>query len=182
MSKLGILFALFALTFALSYEVNEENSNNYENDFLDNLEDSEFNDYLETKDDNEDNDKEELENYEDNDHSQGYIKTKWLKRTARACEGNNLIINCYGQRKIKVIYANYGRTSSRICSGNFNTDLPKKCNNQKRSLKEVRSKCSGRSSCVVQASNGVFGDPCFGTYKYLEVRFYCQKKHHFIGI
>ncbi|XP_012564264.2 latrophilin Cirl [Hydra vulgaris] len=198
MSHFGILFTLFALTFALSYEVNEENNNDYEKDVLDNLEDSELHD-SDSKDDSEDNEKEILESYEDNDPFQSNIKMqrleqphlKYSKRQynfARACEGYNLIINCHGHGKIKVVYANYGRTSSRICSRRRSffrriinpIYLRNNCDNHKSSTKEVRSRCSGRSSCIVQASNGVFGDPCFGTYKYLEVQFYCKRKHHFI--
>ncbi|CAK6982877.1 rhamnose-binding lectin-like [Scomber scombrus] len=33
--------------------------------------------------------------------------------------------------------------------------------------------CNGKSSCRVKASNSVFGDPCYGTYKYLDVTFTC---------
>ena len=33
----------------------------------------------------------------------------------------------------------------------------------------VRSACDGEASCELYANNGVFGDPCGGTYKYLKV-------------
>ena len=33
--------------------------------------------------------------------------------------------------------------------------------------------CQGESSCEVQATNGVFGDPCGGTYKYLSAVYEC---------
>ncbi|XP_065653301.1 L-rhamnose-binding lectin CSL3-like [Hydra vulgaris] len=170
MSHLGILFALFALTFALSYEVNEENNDEYEKDIPDNLEDGELHDSVQRIE-------------------QPYLKySKRQYQFARACEGNNLIINCHGQGKIKVVYANYGRISSRICSRRrsffrrlFKPNyLHNKCDSHKISTKEVRSRCSGLSFCIVQASNRVFGDPCFGTYKYLEVQFYCKRNHHFI--
>ncbi|KAM4738042.1 L-rhamnose-binding lectin SML-like [Anableps anableps] len=29
-------------------------------------------------------------------------------------------------------------------------------------------------SCIIEVSNSVFGDPCGGTYKYLEVAYTCQ--------
>ncbi len=33
----------------------------------------------------------------------------------------------------------------------------------------VQNACVGRNSCNVWASNSVFGDPCFGTYKRLYI-------------
>eukprot|EP01006_Ploeotia_vitrea_P030635 TRINITY_DN63003_c0_g1_i1.p1 TRINITY_DN63003_c0_g1~~TRINITY_DN63003_c0_g1_i1.p1 ORF type:complete len:159 (-),score=36.46 TRINITY_DN63003_c0_g1_i1:135-590(-) len=42
------------------------------------------------------------------------------------------------------------------------------------SLSIVSSQCDGKNSCSVEASNSVFGDPCLGTYKYLQARYYCR--------
>ncbi|CAG5927131.1 unnamed protein product, partial [Menidia menidia] len=39
---------------------------------------------------------------------------------------------------------------------------------------KVAERCNGKSSCSVDAINSVFGDPCYGTYKYLEVDYTCQ--------
>lgn len=36
--------------------------------------------------------------------------------------------------------------------------------------------CNGKNSCTIRASNSVFGDPCGGTYKYLEVAYVCECK------
>ena len=44
----------------------------------------------------------------------------------------------------------------------------------KGSLREVRSNCNGKNSCTVKASNSVFGDPCFGTFKYVEMVYICR--------
>ncbi|XP_012564265.2 L-rhamnose-binding lectin CSL3 [Hydra vulgaris] len=186
MSFFGILLGLFALTFATSFDLKDEIKNRYE-DVLDNLEDDDLEDNSDLRDENEENKKEVSESYEDNNPLPSYtmsVCSKVKARIARACEGNNLIINCNGKQKINVFDANYGRTSSQICSGRNPTkrsfgkvfDLSNKCNNQKKSLNIVHKMCSGRSYCVVPASNGVFGDPCFGTYKYLEVHFYCKKR------
>ncbi|KAG7226937.1 hypothetical protein INR49_022232, partial [Caranx melampygus] len=38
----------------------------------------------------------------------------------------------------------------------------------------LKRNCNGKNSCTIKASNGVFGDPCVGTYKYLEVSYACQ--------
>lgn len=40
-------------------------------------------------------------------------------------------------------------------------------------------RCNGKNSCTVSASNSVFGDPCGGTYKYLEVSYVCDCKYLF---
>ena len=39
---------------------------------------------------------------------------------------------------------------------------------------KVIDECQGRSSCEVPATNQFFGDPCRGTYKYLDVAFECS--------
>ena len=41
------------------------------------------------------------------------------------------------------------------------------------SLCIVTKRCAGRQSCQFSANNGVFGDPCAKTWKYLEVKYRC---------
>lgn len=36
--------------------------------------------------------------------------------------------------------------------------------------------CNGKNSCTVRVSNSVFGEPCVGTYKYLDVAYVCDCK------
>ncbi|XP_078346269.1 L-rhamnose-binding lectin ELEL-1-like [Oculina patagonica] len=44
------------------------------------------------------------------------------------------------------------------------------------SLEIVQNKCSCKTSCELLANNREFGgDPCAGTYKYLEVKYRCLK-------
>jgi hypothetical protein len=39
----------------------------------------------------------------------------------------------------------------------------------------VKNQCDGhQSSCDVSANNGIFGDPCPNTYKYLKIGYECQ--------
>ncbi|XP_065672701.1 uncharacterized protein LOC105845300 isoform X3 [Hydra vulgaris] len=91
----------------------------------------------------------------------------------QACEGSDLTIDSRGKGIINILEANYGRTSSSVCPGpnDWNTN----CNNQKRSLDIVQSRCSSKSFCTVQATSAVFGDPCVGTFKYLEVKYFIEK-------
>lgn len=37
--------------------------------------------------------------------------------------------------------------------------------------------CNGKNRCSINVSNSVFGDPCSGTYKYLEVAYICECKY-----
>ena len=37
----------------------------------------------------------------------------------------------------------------------------------------MQDRCEGKNACEVEASNGVFGDPCVGTRKYLTATWEC---------
>jgi hypothetical protein len=42
------------------------------------------------------------------------------------------------------------------------------------SLQIVQGKCNGKAECQLHAVSSVFGgDPCPGTYKYLEIKYRC---------
>lgn len=76
---------------------------------------------------------------------------------------------------ISVLDANYGRLSKTVCNEcgkqpthNLN------CLSQN-SYNIVRGRCNGKQNCSVSVANCVFGDPCFGTYKYLTVDYECTK-------
>ncbi|XP_066284939.1 uncharacterized protein [Branchiostoma lanceolatum] len=93
-----------------------------------------------------------------------------LRRLVRVCEHQTLTIRCPAGRQINIVSALYGRTSRGYCSnGPIRTTSCRSSN----SLARVRTSCQGKSSCSVRASNSVFGDPCVGTFKYLEVRYAC---------
>ena len=50
------------------------------------------------------------------------------------------------------------------------------------SLDILSQKCNNLDSCVVEATNEVFGDPCLNTYKYLNVIYSCESKGIFSKI
>ncbi|XP_031555061.1 uncharacterized protein LOC116291966 [Actinia tenebrosa] len=92
-------------------------------------------------------------------------------RTYRLCEHRSGILRCPAGRKLWIVYANYGRTTGKAvcphksmrtinCRSPFSTQL-------------IRCACHGKTSCNLYAKNEVFGDPCAGTFKYIEVRFRC---------
>ncbi|CAH1253112.1 PKD2L1 [Branchiostoma lanceolatum] len=89
----------------------------------------------------------------------------------RVCgRDETLSIQCPARQQINIVSALYGRTTRDHCSnGPIYTTSCRSLN----SLALVRGGCQGMSSCSVVASHSVFGDPCYGTTKYLEVEFTC---------
>lgn len=89
------------------------------------------------------------------------------------CQNQKLTLHCSGGKVIKVHYANYGRTSYHICPrGTLLTDDCEGHNTKK----IVKRKCNGRRRCRLRATNAIYGNPCRGTTKYLEVKFSCVGK------
>ncbi|KAG7313691.1 hypothetical protein KOW79_000091, partial [Hemibagrus wyckioides] len=104
-----------------------------------------------------------------------YLSVSYIcHRSIVTCEGNTAILTC-GDRRINAVSANYGRTDSTTCSSgrpanqisNTNCYTPD-------ALNKVAARCNGQSSCSVPATNDLFSDPCYGTYKYLTVVYYCS--------
>lgn len=89
-----------------------------------------------------------------------------LLRKERVCEGHKETIQCPVKQKIHVEYASYGRMKNGHFCGAivFNTNC-----HADNSLNKVRENCEDKRNCLLEANNGIFGDPCWGTQKYLEV-------------
>ena len=86
------------------------------------------------------------------------------------CEGGNKTISCKTGAKLVILEAMYGRLNSKTC--NSSSIHSTNCSAAK-SLAIVQSTCHGEASCVLHASNSVFGDPCRLTGKYLLVKYKC---------
>ncbi|XP_066304554.1 lymphocyte antigen 75-like [Branchiostoma lanceolatum] len=86
------------------------------------------------------------------------------------CERQGDTLSCDAGKVIEVVAAAYGRSDPNICSNHpiSNTDCAAAGVMQK-----VKTDCDGLTSCPVVASNSVFGDPCSGVQKYLEVTYNC---------
>ena len=96
--------------------------------------------------------------------------------TIIACEGNYGHVKCRPGYVIKVLSANYGRTSRKICrSKSVRTT---KCIN-KGTLGKVKQLCQNRRRCRLLATSRVFGNACKGTKKYLSVFYTCRPKRKF---
>ncbi|XP_076597247.1 rhamnose-binding lectin-like [Chaetodon auriga] len=106
---------------------------------------------------------------------------KYLETTYRcipathvtACEHSLMNLQCDEGQVIFVIGADYGRRDQTTCS--YRRPAAQIHNVYcSRPTSKVAESCNGKRSCAIKASNSVFGDPCFGTYKYLEVSYRCQ--------
>nr|XP_054593824.1 L-rhamnose-binding lectin SML-like [Nothobranchius furzeri] len=89
------------------------------------------------------------------------------------CENSVVQLKCGRGKKIHVRSADYGRHDSTTCSAGR---PPSQLQNVSCSTLSsvVAHNCNGHRSCSITASNSVFGDPCPGTYKYLDVAFSCR--------
>ena len=93
---------------------------------------------------------------------------------ATTCEWQSLTLRCGRGRVIRVVYAIYGRRNRHVCAKNKSI---KTTNCRARNSKKIAVKtCDGKRTCRLKATNGVFGDPCIGTFKYLSVNYRCTSK------
>ena len=91
------------------------------------------------------------------------------------CENSGeLSISCL-EGTIIMQNANYGRSrpDSEVCPYGRKHDDRTDCINTG-TMRRINLECNGKHSCAVPATNAFFGDPCPGTYKYIEVTYKCQ--------
>jgi len=86
------------------------------------------------------------------------------------CEHSTMSIQCPAHKVIRIQSAMYGRAPGGSVCGTVYTGAP--CRSPT-SLPVLQERCDGREACSVRAENGVFGDPCVGTFKYLAVEYEC---------
>lgn len=77
-----------------------------------------------------------------------------------------MAITCRDTEEINILSASYGRTKQDMCSHILNKDT--NCH-AGTSMRVARFECQGQPRCTLHAKNSAFGDPCVGTFKYLEV-------------
>ncbi|CAG2206266.1 unnamed protein product [Mytilus edulis] len=88
------------------------------------------------------------------------------------CEAKYVYLRCKYPFKIKIKSAIYGRSEGKhICpEGPVQTTSCK----SKTSDSKIKAQCNGKEICRVQADHRQYGDPCGGTYKYLDVKYMCS--------
>ena len=97
------------------------------------------------------------------------------RRSRYGCEGTELQLTCEPGTVISPVRANYGRFSIKTCNPAGNSGWSTRCI-QPTSLRQVSTLCAGQTACSIDVTSSVFGDPCPGTYKYLEVHYTCVRQ------
>lgn len=93
------------------------------------------------------------------------------------CEHYASSIRCYGGEVIRIHSANFGRHHRGICTNRRPSYQLQNVYCSAPSAAYTMAKlCDGKSSCYVRASTSTFGDPCYGTYKYLHVNYFCEPR------
>lgn len=102
-----------------------------------------------------------------------------LDQTFALCDGQRGFIRCENGSKIRILFANYGRTDDQVCPG---VAISTRACLSKSSEIKVKWNCNGYASCHLRASSQIFGDPCANFSKYLEVKYNCVSNFHLKGI
>ncbi|XP_065053777.1 L-rhamnose-binding lectin CSL3-like [Rhopilema esculentum] len=102
------------------------------------------------------------------------IEAEKPSQTVNICEGNWQYIKCPRGQAIFITRANYGRTSRDTCP--HSAIRTTNCRSS-RTLQAVKRLCHGQPMCKLYAINRVYGDPCVGTYKYLQVTYHCRRRY-----
>ncbi|KAM7446414.1 hypothetical protein ABFA07_005257 [Porites harrisoni] len=85
------------------------------------------------------------------------------------CQDKKEVINCSG-RKIRVVSAYYGRTKIFKCGMGLTTNCK-----ASGSGSMIMKACNGKGSCVLYASNDVYGNPCpVYASKYIYIKYKCE--------
>ncbi|XP_071480870.1 L-rhamnose-binding lectin CSL3-like [Diadema antillarum] len=101
-----------------------------------------------------------------------YLQIEYVcAKKKRVCEHSTLKLKCPSGQTILIREALYGRQKGPSVCPHPQIKTQECSASSAPSL--VKNSCDGKNSCEVKASNGVFGDPCVGTYKYLEVLYQC---------
>jgi len=86
------------------------------------------------------------------------------------CEHEEAYVRCSPGTKIHITGAAYGRMNGFLCKKGNTHNTSCRAHS---STHVVRGWCEGRQICEVFADNHHFSDPCYGTFKYLQVDFEC---------
>ncbi|XP_020625485.1 latrophilin Cirl-like isoform X2 [Orbicella faveolata] len=94
------------------------------------------------------------------------VKSKYV------CQGQRLRLRCEGDYIIRILGAKYGRLEpgSSICPHENITDMNCRAPDV---LLKMTVRCGNKRKCTVKADHTMFGDPCPGTFKYLDVIYRC---------
>ncbi|GLV34932.1 Calcium-independent receptor for alpha-latrotoxin [Carabus blaptoides fortunei] len=91
-----------------------------------------------------------------------------------ACENGPITLECPSGQVIDIISASYGRTNAHTCP---NAAVSNQNCAADSTQFIVSNSCNDKPKCTVYASYEIFGDPCLGTYKYMDVRYKCVQSN-----
>ena len=100
------------------------------------------------------------------------VRYQCLDGLVNICERERRTISCPPGKIIHILQASYGRQNRDTCPHQDQYTSKTNCHAEN-SHAIVEATCKDKPSCELFADNSVFGDPCFGTYKYLMVKYQC---------
>ena len=99
------------------------------------------------------------------------VSSSQIKRI-KVCEHarqDGRTLSCPNGDKIEIVKALYGRKSLKICSRAWHWGRTN-CGSVA-SFSKAKRLCNGKGKCYLRAHNSMFGDPCWGINKYLDVSY-----------
>ncbi|XP_068754841.1 uncharacterized protein [Montipora capricornis] len=98
-----------------------------------------------------------------------------MMRTGYVCENDVIKLRCDKFKVLKIHGADYGRGEDSVCRkdqrSNYTCTLVDKTHS-------VKSRCDNKRKCTIKALSSIFGDPCPGFNKYLNIIYVCVKRRH----
>merc|ERR1712168_208951 len=115
--------------------------------------------------------------YSNDDQAQVRVQVQNTIICTIICEHSKQTLKCPVNQIISITSAAYGRTNYKTCKY-FNEyhKVPSGGCSARGAQKKIETLCNGKQSCIIYASNSIFGDPCIGTYKYANVSWSCVDK------
>ncbi|XP_073982772.1 rhamnose-binding lectin-like isoform X2 [Rhodnius prolixus] len=96
-------------------------------------------------------------------------------KQAIGCESGLIEIECPSDMLVKILHTFWGRIDGKICFTNQRRTYSYNCRSEADLSEAVQIRCLQTNSCHFQVDAQIFGDPCAGTSKYLEVDYLCYK-------
>nr|XP_027196506.1 latrophilin Cirl-like [Dermatophagoides pteronyssinus] len=96
-----------------------------------------------------------------------------IRQSAYVCEDDQLELSCLNDKHLDILRANFGRFSITVCNPSGFLDWSVNCASGNSILPILTERCANQKHCSIRASSLIFGDPCPGTAKYLEVHYRC---------
>ncbi|XP_065064969.1 nematocyst expressed protein 6-like [Rhopilema esculentum] len=97
---------------------------------------------------------------------------KPVVQTENICALRTKTFSCPYGTKMWIDSAMYGRLTTKICG--YGSLRNMSCHSDVTEI--VRGKCQNNMVCKLQVTTEVYGDPCPGTFKYLQIKYRCTTK------